>query len=274
MPSDLGPRLNRTVVAIAAGCDHSLALTSSGTVYACGNNGYGQLGDGSTKNSSTPVEVSGISNVVILAGGGFHTVALTTTGAVYAWGYDRYGQLGDGTTTNSYTPVQVSNLSGAVTVAAGVDHSVAATGGAAVCDWGNNQYGQMGNGSTSESDVPVQPTSLGSVDTQTTATYTYDGTGLRATKTVNGTTSHFTYDLSSGTPLILTDGTTDYVYGPRDLPIEQRRRSRSTRRLERCSRRHPVAPRSPIASEAIQVASALRGSSRLLQHRCSRAWTH
>jgi RHS repeat-associated protein len=117
--------------------------------------------------------------------------------------------------------VQVSNLSGAVTVAAGVDHSIAATGGAAVWDWGNNQYGQLGNGSTSESDVPVQPTGLGSVDTQTTATYTYDGTGLRATKTVNDTTSHFAYDLSSGTPLILTDGTTDYVYGPGGLPIEQ-----------------------------------------------------
>ena len=115
----------------------------------------------------------------------------------------------------------MSNLSGAATVAAGVDHSIAATGAAAVWDWGNNQYGQLGNGSTSESDVPVQPTGLGSVDTQTTATYTYDGTGLRATKTVNGTTSHFAYDLSSGTPLILTDGTTDYVYGPGGLPIEQ-----------------------------------------------------
>ena len=213
--------LVRRGVAIAAGGDHSLALTSSGTVYAWGYNHDGQLGDGSTRNSSTPVEVSGISNVVMLAGGGFHTVALTTSGAVYAWGYNKYGQLGDGTTTNSYTPVQVSNLSGAVTVAAGVDHSIAATGGAAVWDWGNNQYGQLGNGSTSESDVPVQPTSLGSVNTQTTATYTYDGTGLRATKTVNGTTSHFAYDLSSGTPLILTDGTTDYVYGPGGLPIEQ-----------------------------------------------------
>ncbi len=65
-----------------------------------------------------------------------------------------------------------------MTVAAGVDHSIAATDGAAVWDWGNNQYGQLGNGSTSESAVPVQPTGLGSVDTQTTATYTYDGTGF------------------------------------------------------------------------------------------------
>jgi YD repeat-containing protein len=54
-----------------------------------------------------------------------------------------------------------------------------------------------------------------------TATYKYDGDGLRTSKTVNGTTTPFTWDTASSTPLLLSDGTTDYIYGLNGTPIEQ-----------------------------------------------------
>jgi RHS repeat-associated protein len=53
------------------------------------------------------------------------------------------------------------------------------------------------------------------------ASYTYNGDGLRTSKTVGGITQNFTWDPTSGVPLMLNDGTTNYIYGPGNLPIEQ-----------------------------------------------------
>ena len=62
---------------------------------------------------------------------------------------------------------------------------------------------------------------LTSVTAATNATYTYDGDGLRATRTTGGSTSYFAWDRTSSLPLLLSDGTNSYIYGPRNLPIEQ-----------------------------------------------------
>ena len=97
---------------IAAGGLHTVALKSDGTVWAWGYNGYGQLGDGTTTNRLTPVQVSSLSGVTAIAAGVYHTLALKSDGTVWAWGYNGDGRLGDGTTTNRTTPVQVSSLSG------------------------------------------------------------------------------------------------------------------------------------------------------------------
>jgi alpha-tubulin suppressor-like RCC1 family protein len=68
-------------------------LRSDGTVWAWGYNGYGQLGDGTTTDSSVPVQVSGLSGVTAIAGGGDSGYALRLDGTVWAWGYNGYGQL-------------------------------------------------------------------------------------------------------------------------------------------------------------------------------------
>ena len=146
--------------AIAAGNSHSLALTSTGQVLAWGYNGYGQLGNGTTTSSSTPVAISLPSgaSVIAIAGGLFHSLALTSTGQVLAWGYNVDGELGNGTNTKSSTPVQVSLPSGTTVtaIAAGSTHSLALTSTGQVLAWGANGYGQLGNGSINNSNIPVQ----------------------------------------------------------------------------------------------------------------------
>jgi len=95
------------IVAIAVGQHHSLALRSDGTVWAWGCNKYGQLGDGTTKDRHTPVQVIGLNDVIAIAAGYYHSLALKSDGTVWAWGCNRYGQLGDGTTRERHKPVQV-----------------------------------------------------------------------------------------------------------------------------------------------------------------------
>uniref|UniRef100_A8M7D0 Regulator of chromosome condensation, RCC1 n=1 Tax=Salinispora arenicola (strain CNS-205) TaxID=391037 RepID=A8M7D0_SALAI len=96
-----------TVTAVATGSGHSLAVTSTGTMLAWGGNGSGQLGDGSTTSSSTPVAVDlpAGTTVTAVAGGAGHSLALTSTGTMLAWGFNTSGQLGDGTTSNRSTPI-------------------------------------------------------------------------------------------------------------------------------------------------------------------------
>ena len=78
--------------------EHSLTLLEDGTARACGDNFYGQLGDGTLISRSTPVAVPGLSGVRAIAAGEWHSLAVLDAGTVWAWGYNRDGQLGDGTT--------------------------------------------------------------------------------------------------------------------------------------------------------------------------------
>lgn len=102
--------LTSGVVQLTGGGFNSCALTSTGAVKCWGRNAYGSLGDGTTIQRATPVNVSGLTSGVVSVNGslGYTTCAITTDGSVKCWGYNFTGQLGDGTTSNSSVPVAVS----------------------------------------------------------------------------------------------------------------------------------------------------------------------
>ena len=108
------------VVKIAAGHSHSLALFSDGTLYAWGDNNFGQLGDGTQTDRHTPVFIG--EGFTAIAAGNYHSLALKGS-ALYAWGLNNHGQLGDGSTTDGHTPTLIG--SGYTAIAAGQYHTLA-----------------------------------------------------------------------------------------------------------------------------------------------------
>ncbi|MCL1904681.1 MAG: hypothetical protein FWG19_00975, partial [Methanomassiliicoccaceae archaeon] len=164
------------VTAIATGERYSIALKNDGTVWAWGNNFYSQLGNGTTNNSNTPVQVKEesdfgfLTNVKIIAAGPQHSMALKNDGTVWAWGYNINGQLGDGTSgpsANKSTPVPVLTDVKAIATGGGLTgynitnnngHSIAVKNDGTVWAWGANEKGNLGDGTSGsghDKNVPV-----------------------------------------------------------------------------------------------------------------------
>ena len=213
---------------ISAGGLHTVALKIGKTVWAWGNNTYGQLGNGTNNDSNTPAQVSGISDVVDIAGGFWHTIALESDGTVLTWGNNTYGQLGDGTNTDRNTPVQVNGLSDinvnvdiVIPVAGGHWHTVALKSDGTAWAWGNNFYGQLGNGSSIDSNTPVQ-VKLNPPEVTTGAATNVTTTSATLNGTVNAkglsTTAWFEY----GTVKILYSSvsSTQSVAGSKDTSVQ------------------------------------------------------
>ncbi len=168
----------RFVVNYYGGTGNDLVLQwANGQTYAWGANGYGQLGNNGTSNSSLPTSVLGSGalsskTVVALSAGSFHSLALCADGTLVAWGRNDLGQLGDNSTTSSSVPVGITNsgaLSGktVVAISAGYYHNLALCSDGTVAAWGQNTYGQLGDGTKTNSSLPVAVSSAGGLSGKT-----------------------------------------------------------------------------------------------------------
>jgi alpha-tubulin suppressor-like RCC1 family protein len=109
----------------------------------------GELGDGTTTASSSPVTVVGITDATAIAARHFGACARLSGGTVQCWGYNEFGELGNGTDGQpSSSPVTVVGITDAATIGAGEDHTCAVLTGGAVKCWGNNFSGRLGDGNT------------------------------------------------------------------------------------------------------------------------------
>ena len=132
---------------------HSMAVKADGSLWAWGKNNTGQLGDGTTIDKSSPVQIGTSSWTTVYAAVSF-TLGITTTGALYAWGGNNTANLGDGTTINKSSPVQIGSLSWTMITAGLLGSSAGITTTGALYMWGDRNF--IPPGSTARFSSPVQ----------------------------------------------------------------------------------------------------------------------
>jgi alpha-tubulin suppressor-like RCC1 family protein len=154
---------NITAFEIESYTETQTALGNDGTVWKWGENNYGQLGNGTTVSSDSPIQVHHLENVISVSSDSYHSLALINDGSVWAWGLNASGQLGDGTTTNRHIPIRVLNIDNIVAVSSGAGHSLALKDDGSVWAWGLNWNGQLGDGTIKDRHEPFKLNSLSDI---------------------------------------------------------------------------------------------------------------
>jgi alpha-tubulin suppressor-like RCC1 family protein len=152
-----------SIVDMAGGRNHGVALKSNGTVWTWGLNDSGQLGDGSTTKRAQPEQVAGLSNIVDVGAGADHSIAVTADGHVFTWGAGDSGQLGLGSQSGRLVPTEVPGVSNAAISEAGRDHTLIITDDGHLITWGRNEFKQAGTSSPSEVLSPFDVPNLNNV---------------------------------------------------------------------------------------------------------------
>jgi alpha-tubulin suppressor-like RCC1 family protein len=135
----------------------TMGIKSDGTLWAWGYNTSGQLGDLTTRNRLSPVQIGTDTNWSDVSCGQQHTIALKTNGTIWAWGLNMTGQLGLGNFDLTTSPQQIGTDSNWSKVFTGFAYSMAIKSDGSLWAWGDNGYGQLGTGSTSYSiNVPTR----------------------------------------------------------------------------------------------------------------------
>ncbi|MDX8389046.1 MAG: DUF5011 domain-containing protein [Mariprofundaceae bacterium] len=170
------------VVAVAAGDMHSLARMGDDTLWTWGQNNFGQLGDASTTDRSSPVQVvdaaaANLASIVSMDGGTTFSLALTSTGGLLSWGRNNNGQLGDGTATDRSAAVDVVDTTGtafSLQFDGDLPPTLTLIGGSSVDVAQNGNYNDAGADASDpeDGDISAYINVDNPVDTTTTGAYT------------------------------------------------------------------------------------------------------
>ncbi len=148
--------ISQVWVQVDCGAEFTVAMRSDSTLWSCGFNGNGQLGNGTTATSTYMEPIGTHNDWKEFEAGAFHTLAIKRNGTLWTWGLNGNGQLGDLTNTDRHTPTQITFDTDWVSVAAGQAHSMAIKNDGTLWAWGFNYNGQLGNDAVADLNVPTQ----------------------------------------------------------------------------------------------------------------------
>lgn len=141
---------------VKSGDFHTLGIKTDGTLWAWGDNTYGQLGDGTTTNRNTPTKIGSSADWQSIFPGDLCSFVIKTDGSLWAWGINVSGILGDGSTTDRHIPTRIGNDYNWKFVSNNAYNTLAQKNDNSIWAWGSNGNGTLGNGSTIDSFIPVQ----------------------------------------------------------------------------------------------------------------------
>ncbi|MCX6208961.1 MAG: hypothetical protein NTZ59_05525, partial [Bacteroidetes bacterium] len=141
---------------ISTGFNHTIAIKKDGTLWAWGQNTYGQVGDGTNTHRNMPTQIGTDTNWESVSAKGFHTVAIKKDGTLWAWGQNSFGQVGDGTSTNRNVPVQIGTATNWAQISSGLSFTLALKKDSTLWAWGYNILGQLGDGTLVNKNTPIK----------------------------------------------------------------------------------------------------------------------
>lgn len=151
IPTQVGTDTNW--LSVSDGWNHTIALKTDGTLWAWGNNEYGQLGDNTTVNKSIPTQIGTATNWQTIATGMYHSLAIKTDGTLWFWGSR---SLLYSTSNQNNIPTQIGTDTNWLKLAGGQHHCAAIKTDGTLWSWGENSTGQLGDGTTTYRANPIQ----------------------------------------------------------------------------------------------------------------------
>lgn len=133
---------------VSVGYTHVLAITEDNKLWGWGNNGYGQLGDGTNISKNSPTQINSDTDwKIVSAGSGpvAFTLAIKNDGTLWGWGNNAYGQVGDGTFINKNIPTQIGTENNWKSISAGYSHALAIKEDGTLWSWGDSTLFALGN---------------------------------------------------------------------------------------------------------------------------------
>lgn len=209
----------------SAAIDYVAGIKTDGTLWLWGRNYWGNLGDGTRTDKSSPVQTAALgTNWSQVSCGQRSVVAVKTDGSIWSWGDNGYGQLGDNTTDAKSSPVQVLGGTNWSSVSAGSFGNLAIKKDGTLWSWGRNNSGELGDNTSVRKSSPVQIVGGGTNWTRVSAGYYHavatksDGTlwswGRGALGQLGNNTN--TTQVSSPVQTVMASTSWSYVYANTD----------------------------------------------------------